>query len=366
MRALLVLGAVVAWRPAMQPWKAQLRSAVLCGTLVALGVPPAPAAEPASTTQGFSELAAEGGVMKAEPSCFINECGAQTRACFGNPSCLKGVTCLGQCRGEQLCATRCFARFGSDRLNNWLSCTLEDKKCVTTGVAQDTSTFYANAPQRVVNFDANELRGAWWKVRGYSAKYDCFACQINTFSKPSNNRVTNDIEFRVPKLGGNAPGYWQNSLVETLVDDRGPQGKATLTVDGKMYGLSFHEQWYVLSSSKTTDVPDIPDHLFVAYKGDTQQGPYDGAFVFTRTKTAYDDSPGLRNLVTDVARKNGLDPTKFCRIDNSCPTVGTERAGASDADLAREKLTWRDVFELTEWLRPGTLKKNDAFDPANM
>lgn len=240
-------------------------------------------AESQPTTQGFGELAAEGRVMQARPQCFLAECGEQSRACFLKASCLKGVTCLGQCRGEQLCATRCFARFGSDQLDQWLACTLEDKKCVISGVEQDVSTFYANAPSRVATFNAKELQGTWWKVAGYSAKYDCFACQVNTFSAPEVDRtITNDVRFRVPKLDGSAQGFWENKLIEKLVDERGPQGKASLTVDGKMYGLSFHEQWYVLSSSDTTTVDGLPKHLFIAYKGDTKQGPYEGALVLLR------------------------------------------------------------------------------------
>ena len=43
-----------------------------------------------------------------------------------------------------------------------------------TGVKQDTSAFYATAPQRLSNFDRKALEGKWWKVRGYNAKYDCF------------------------------------------------------------------------------------------------------------------------------------------------------------------------------------------------
>ena len=37
---------------------------------------------------------------------------------------------LGRCKGEQSCATRCFAEFGSEDLNNWLSCTIEENECV--------------------------------------------------------------------------------------------------------------------------------------------------------------------------------------------------------------------------------------------
>ena len=58
---------------------------------------------------------------------FFDECGDQSKACFTNP--VMSQRCdLGNCRGEQECATRCFARFGSEKLNDWLSCTLEEKK----------------------------------------------------------------------------------------------------------------------------------------------------------------------------------------------------------------------------------------------
>ena len=41
------------------------------------------------------------------------------------PSDIQGVTCLGRCKGEQECATRCFAQYGSGKLDSWLTCTLE-------------------------------------------------------------------------------------------------------------------------------------------------------------------------------------------------------------------------------------------------
>lgn len=67
------------------------------------------------TSAGFEEFAAQGGTMKADPSCFFDQCGPQSKACFSNPACLKGITCLGNCRGEQLCATQCFARSDTPR-----------------------------------------------------------------------------------------------------------------------------------------------------------------------------------------------------------------------------------------------------------
>ena len=59
---------------------------------------------------GFEEFAAAGGKMKADPSCFFDQCSAQTQACFTNPACLKGITCLGNCRGEQVRAAESLPR----------------------------------------------------------------------------------------------------------------------------------------------------------------------------------------------------------------------------------------------------------------
>jgi len=52
-----------------------------------------------------------------------------------------------------------------------------------------------------------------------------------------------------------------------------------------MFGLTFHEQWYVLGKGEGWRV--------VAYRGDTQQGPYDGAFVYTAEKDTLSTKPEL-------------------------------------------------------------------------
>lgn len=317
---------------------------------------------PPGSVSGFADYSSKGGVMKADPSCFFDKCGAQTKDCFSNPSCLKGITCLGNCRAEQLCATRCFARFGSEKLNAWLSCTLEEQKCVTTGAAVDNSAFYEAAPPRMRAFRPSDLEGRWYKVRGFNAKYDCYPCQVNEFSPTANNGLDNRILFRVPKEGGG--GFWQNDFVEHMKDEPGPQGKASMTVEGKMFGLTFNEQWYVLGESDGSG--GVPAYRLVAYKGDTQQGPYEGAFVYTKEASAIEGSPALARAIDAAARAAGLDPSLWCVIDNACPAAGGTVAGAGSAEGAKEKLEWKDLFELTEWFRPGTLSKPANFDPSKM
>merc|ERR1711990_1363026 len=96
-------------------------------------------------------------------------------------------------------------------------------------------------------------------------------------------------------------------------DSRGPEGKASMTVEGKMFGLTFHEQWYVLGKGEGWRV--------VSYIGDTQQGPYEGAFVFTSTEDALRKAGGERTRaqIDAVLSSAGLNPAKMSPIDNSCP-----------------------------------------------
>ena len=102
-RLLLVAAATTALRPTKLP-PLQKQAKALGAALAAVGLALAPLASIAEeTSAGFEEFAAKGGTMEAKPQCFFDECGDQSKACFGNPSCLKGVTCLGNCRGEQEC-----------------------------------------------------------------------------------------------------------------------------------------------------------------------------------------------------------------------------------------------------------------------
>lgn len=64
-------------------------------------------------------------------------------------------------------------------------------------------------------------------------------------------------------------------------------------------------------------------------------------------------------------RNAGLDPAQMVSIDNTCPS-NFDVAGVSAEEAKKEKLEWKDVFELTEWFRPGTIKRDENFNPNAM
>lgn len=289
--------------------------------------------------------------------CFFNKCGDQTKALFSNPRGIKGATCLGRCKGEQSCATRCFAEFGSEDLNNWLSCTIEDNECVKVPKNNDNSAEETGYPNPVQKFDPASLVGTWYKTDGLNPNYDLFDCQSNTFkpTDPSASELDMDIFFRVTRPESIGGGYWENALTEHMVVDASSAtpnpSQRTMHTEGKMFGLKFNENWYIVGESDGKG--DVPEFKLVAYKGHTLQGNYEGAFVYSKeSKLPEAAKPAVR----EAAKKAGLDFEKFTVINNVCPT--TEKAlNDPDAGTGTSTTDWLELVTgeggVIDWVFPG-------------
>lgn len=312
-----------------------------------------------SKYDGFAEYAKENQMEKSDVSCFINKCGDQTKNLFSNPRGIKGVSCLGRCKGEQSCATRCFAEFGSEDLNSWLSCTIEENECVKVPKNIDNSAENKGYDTVIKNFDPSILVGKWYKTDGLNPNYDLFDCQSNTFEvTPGNEKDFSELDmsisFRVSRPVSSGGGFWENSLTEHMVIDsvRGgenPSGR-TMHTAGKMYGLSFDENWYILGQSDGKG--DVPPFVVVAYKGHTLQGNYEGAFIYSKERVLPN---AARPAVRESLAKAGLDFDKFTRIDNSCKagnSLNDDQAGTGTSTT-----DWLDLVVgeggVIDWVVPG-------------
>ncbi|KAG5179765.1 Violaxanthin de-epoxidase-domain-containing protein [Tribonema minus] len=335
------------------------------------------------TYDGFADYAAKGKKMdESDVGCFANECGKQTRDCFTDGSCLKGVTCLGRCKGEQCatrcfaryggpkldaqhhdqeleCATRCFAQYGGPKLDAWLSCTLEDHECVKIPKDLDFSAIDKDPPAIAKSFDPTFLEGTWYKVLGVNPKYDLFDCQRNTFAITAANAGESGsaqvaVEFRLAKPEAAGGGFWQNRLSERLEIDP-PGAPRTFHTEGKMFGLTFRENWYVAAAGAEPGA----EFVLVRYRGHTLQGTYDGGFVYAREPALPQRAAAA---VRDAARVAGLDPAALLPIDNACPREGalpTAGEAAGMGPLERLRYEAGFLYDLLEWVRPGTINKYD-------
>lgn len=325
------------------------------------------AARPTTTTttySGFADYAKENQMQQSDVSCFVTKCGDQTKALFSNPRGIKGTTCLGQCKGEQACATRCFAQYGSEDLSNWLSCAIEEQECVKIPKGDfDNSADNVGYTSTVQKFDPTTLIGKWYKTDGLNPNYDLFDCQYNTFDKaaPDASELDMGIFFRVqrpPEVGG---GYWENALTEHMVVDalqarksdtppRQQPGERTMHTQGKMNGLQFDENWFILGESDGSN--GVPPFKLVAYKGHTLQGGYEGSFVYSREPRLPEAAiPAVR----EAAERAGLKWDDYQRIDNTCPTgniLNDDQAGTGTSTQDWINLVVGEGGVI-DWISPG-------------
>ena len=292
-----------------------------------------------------------GGQFKSElvqPECFATSCKAQTDACAANGYCTKGLACTAKCMGDAQCTVGCFARYGNKDLDNMLQCSIEDAQCIkiaTQAPGSDSALDAPLPPKALVKATPATMSGKWYKVLGWNPNYDCFDCQRNTFEsaaklasfeggaaaaaeqqqQPVGRQVAIDVgstgvdvevEYAMPRVRLGQPAQtFSSTLHETLQFDNTPGSRRTEHTEGKMFGLTFWENWYVIGQNKVQE----PQFRFVYYTGKTLQNRYEGAFVYARTpELPRDAMPSIYK----IAREAGMDPTRFCCIDNKCFSGG--------------------------------------------
>jgi hypothetical protein len=298
-----------------------------------------------------------------DQTCLVDKCSNQAKACLADdPSCRKGLTCTAKCLGDNACITGCMARYGNNNLDNLLKCTIEDNECIKIAILPGGADKFGEEPRApaptVRNFDHKTMAGTWYKVAGFNPNYDCYACQRNTFAIPEQeglipvgNKLNMGVEFSMPHLmpdgspppprniresitvkddamfGSKSIGLNEYNTNEVMVFDSFKDAPANLVVnkgkeneasysrtahsEGEMFGLRFWENWYILGEND----PDMPEFKFVYYNGKTRQNTYEGAFVYSRSRSL---EPESMKKVYAIAKEAGMNPDQFCKIRNGC------------------------------------------------
>jgi hypothetical protein len=262
------------------------------------------------------------------PQCFKDKCQLQMEACMEDGDCSKGLLCTAKCNGDTQCLIGCFARYTNTTLEKVLQCTIEDAGCISIATqtpGPDSPMDAPKPPKPLVAATPDSMAGKWYKVMGFNTNYDCYECQRNTFAKGKTaekmlgtetlkvgpNSVAVEVEYAMPRERVGLPPETINSrLVEKLEFDP-PGSVRTAHTQGRMFGLTFWENWYVIGRNDPNQQP----FRFVYYTGKTLQNRYDGAFVYARTPEL---PAASMSTIYKIAREAGLEPTKACCVDNSC------------------------------------------------
>merc|ERR1740117_2789023 len=143
-------------------------------------------------------------------------------------------------------------------------------------------------------------------------------------SRTSRSSSSSTIRARRCRTAHGGQDVWPHLLGELVRPRREQAERAAVQVrllygqdaaephtEGKMFGLTFWENWYVLGENK----PNEPQLKFVYYTGKTLQNRYEGAFVYSRQpELPRDAMPHIYRLARDA----GMEPQSFCAIDNVC------------------------------------------------
>lgn len=281
---------------------------------------------PALAENELAELAQ--GQLKPElidPQCFAKSCKLQTTACAESGDCMKGLTCAAKCMGDTECTVGCFARYGNQALDDVLSCTIEDASCLKIAIVVPGADGPLDAPmppKALVPATPASMSGKWYKVMGFNSNYDCYECQRNSFKPEARQQAINigrdgqvvdvDVEYTMPRdRAGSASKSFHAKLHEQLVFDTTPGSHRTAHTQGKMFGLTFWENWYVIGANDRSEDP----FRIVYYTGKTLQNKYEGAFVYARKPEL---PASAMPHIYKIAREAGFEPTDFCAIDNKC------------------------------------------------
>jgi len=300
-----------------------------------------------------------------DPQCFASKCQRQMETCAADGDCMKGLLCSAKCMGDAQCTVGCFARYNDKALEDALQCTIEDAGCIAIATQTPGADSAADAPKppvALVKATPASMQGKWYKVLGFNPNYDCYDCQRNSFSpgasaRPASREVAVDVgpstaavevEYTMPRSRiGQPTEDFKFVLNERLEFDADPASRRTAHTQGRMFGLTFWENWYVIGQNQ----PREPEYRFVYYTGKTLQNRYEGAFVYARKPEL---PQGAMPSIYRIAREAGFDPQRACCIDNSC-------FGAPvDADAAPVKPLFTPVAEAGTLSSPLTTAASSA------
>lgn len=105
--------------------------------------------------------------------------------------------------------------------------------------------------------------------------------------------------------------------------------------------IEFWENWYVIGEND----PGSPEFKFVYYNGKTRQNTYEGAFVYSRSRSL---EPESMEKVYAIAKQAGMNPDQFCSIRNGCFDESAPALQRSTSPSKTEDVPFRGIIASTK------------------
>lgn len=151
-------------------------------------------------------------------ACVARDCRAELGSCVANPTCARGLACLGANYNNPVGQVRCMDLYENVQMRTFADCAMTKNKCLEPLAADATEArSYSRAraaigrsPPRGVPSIDRLLRGSWKVALGLNPAFDTFDCQVHVNREPIDWQQT-----RNPFAGHQA---WLNRHSRTLQD----------------------------------------------------------------------------------------------------------------------------------------------------
>lgn len=257
---------------------------------------------------------------------MATHCAWPMAQCLTDSVCRTWNLCVARCKADDLaCQMRCADLYKptdatSDKINKVSECLISQYQCVPQ--VNETCKVPDNAASLQKSFQTKDMAGNWYITKGLNSLFDCFDCQVHSFTPVDSNRLTLDLKYAVKKdLECKAPGceYFQRGVRQRFLQDATNQGHL-INHGNSIEELHYADDWYVLASKADT-------YALIYYCGcnDARCG-YGGAVLYTRSpdyQSLSSDDKAAILAATEAANVPGFTFEKLC----------TPSAAACDAGL---------------------------------
>lgn len=179
-------------------------------------------------------------------TCITRHCSGDIAACLGDEVCRENMNCAGACEGDSGCTVQCSYSYQAETIDNMMSCLFVDYECLSLPPPDPINDATCRDPKNTVaSVDNDLLMGDWYIVAGFNPLYDCFDCQVSTYSI-KDGKLDYSALFNMPAANGTE--IWPTD--EMLGDDQSTPGH--MVFDEVEFGLPHHQDWYVMHLDEDT------------------------------------------------------------------------------------------------------------------
>ncbi|XP_064605742.1 uncharacterized protein LOC135470636 [Liolophura sinensis] len=219
--------------------------------------------------------------------------------CMMDSECRDAVMCINPCGSNQTCVFICLSSYADAKFDAFMKCAVTDNQCVV--LTPPDHPVQCRKPTSVfTSFTLADIQGPWYIVKGKNPIYDCFDCQISTYtsgSLPYRGSVREQYDARTVN------GSVRRLEVTETVIQRNPMNGGVLNFNSTQDGLDHQEEFRVLDYSQNHG------YIFMYYCGGTGAWMYEGAILYSRTPQL---TPEAMQQVTSSAAAHGYSFGDFC------------------------------------------------------